>query len=413
MTSSSSTTQQTAEKLIKPAALAHQVAGHPGGVQTIYDGLYVVKDCLERELRFYEEVEQATSVVGPDQERRCQLLQRLREFMPTSLGAWHGLAERLATSDNPSHLGTTTAIETTPSESEDPKQPSQDGQDSEPLSVKTDGADGQNGDNGDTSKTSNNGHRIVLSNLTAGFAKPNVADIKLGTQLWDEDASEEKRKRMDLAAQSTTSGTHGIRLTGWQVYDNETGTFHAVPKTFGKTIKSEHLPLGVRMLLASPETQDAELADLVVPGTSCRRSPGKDGQGERDENTPHGAQPTGSDDTYLPSLPRELMHDLLKHRLIPALEQLVGIFKELEVRMRGASVLIVYEGQLDRLREGGGSKTLSVSALAQVHLIDFGHATLVPGQGPDEGVLLGLTTLLTLFQEQLDRMTLPSESRTL
>uniref|UniRef100_V5EFE5 Kinase n=1 Tax=Kalmanozyma brasiliensis (strain GHG001) TaxID=1365824 RepID=V5EFE5_KALBG len=59
--------------------------------------------------------------------------------------------------------------------------------------------------------------RVVMENLTYGYEKPNVCDIKLGTQLWDEDANEEKRQRMDKAAANTTSGSHGIRLTGWQV----------------------------------------------------------------------------------------------------------------------------------------------------------------------------------------------------
>ena len=58
---------------------------------------------------------------------------------------------------------------------------------------------------------------LVLENLTYRFLRPNVLDIKLGTQLFDDDAPEDKRLRMQATADSTTSGTTGVRLTGCQV----------------------------------------------------------------------------------------------------------------------------------------------------------------------------------------------------
>lgn len=58
---------------------------------------------------------------------------------------------------------------------------------------------------------------IVLENLAFTFNKPNIIDIKLGTVLFDQDASAEKRERMEKAARATTSHETGIRLTGFQV----------------------------------------------------------------------------------------------------------------------------------------------------------------------------------------------------
>lgn len=60
-------------------------------------------------------------------------------------------------------------------------------------------------------------HSIVLENLSHTFSKPNILDIKLGTVLYDESASEEKRARMLKTARETTSLETGIRLTGFQV----------------------------------------------------------------------------------------------------------------------------------------------------------------------------------------------------
>lgn len=61
---------------------------------------------------------------------------------------------------------------------------------------------------------------IKLENLTHGFAHPNVMDIKLGTQLYDpldEKLTPEKQARMEQAALDTTSGSDGLRLTGFTV----------------------------------------------------------------------------------------------------------------------------------------------------------------------------------------------------
>jgi inositol-polyphosphate multikinase len=65
-------------------------------------------------------------------------------------------------------------------------------------------------------------HSIVLENLAHSFLKPNILDIKLGTVLYDQDASEEKRARMERVARETTSLETGIRLTGFQVACTDT-----------------------------------------------------------------------------------------------------------------------------------------------------------------------------------------------
>ena len=57
----------------------------------------------------------------------------------------------------------------------------------------------------------------MLENLSHRFSKPNILDIKLGTKLFDDEASEEKKARMIQKAKDTTSLETGMRLTGFQV----------------------------------------------------------------------------------------------------------------------------------------------------------------------------------------------------
>src|SRR5690606_27062959 len=66
---------------------------------------------------------------------------------------------------------------------------------------------------------------IVLENLTAPFHNPTILDLKLGSQLWDEDASLEKRARLDAVANSTTSGSWGYRIAGMKVWDPVAGSY--------------------------------------------------------------------------------------------------------------------------------------------------------------------------------------------
>ena len=57
----------------------------------------------------------------------------------------------------------------------------------------------------------------MLENLAYPFHKPNICDIKLGTVLYDEDATPEKRARLEKTARDTTTGEMGMRFTSFQV----------------------------------------------------------------------------------------------------------------------------------------------------------------------------------------------------
>jgi hypothetical protein len=56
-----------------------------------------------------------------------------------------------------------------------------------------------------------------LENISYPFKKPNILDIKLGTVLYDDAASEEKKERMIKTAKETTSLETGVRITGFEV----------------------------------------------------------------------------------------------------------------------------------------------------------------------------------------------------
>ncbi|KAK4703253.1 hypothetical protein P7C70_g2968, partial [Phenoliferia sp. Uapishka_3] len=261
---------------------------------------------------------------------------------------------------------------------------------------------------------------LVLENLTYRFLRPNVLDIKLGTQLFDDDAPEEKKQRMRVAAEQTTSGKTGVRITGFQVWEATTDSYVNTPKSYGKSLKPSDLLEGVTRFFA--------------PGF---------------------AEPVASAMPPPSSLPLPLIHHVLQI-LLCRLKEIIDLISTIECRIRGGSVLIVVEGDesalaaaLERedtaphskrttkraeedgdLQEGeseGGSEESDTSSVSttdeegqaklhtllpvEIRLIDFAHATSAEGEGPDRGVILGLGTTTRLLQELLDHITAEIENK--
>ncbi|KAH9930855.1 SAICAR synthase-like protein [Fomitopsis serialis] len=322
---------------------ANQVGGHPG-VATTEDGSLLIKPSLPREVAFYQAL--ATDA-------RCA---NLRDFVPEFYGTLK-LEGRVANEGG----GLMNAI--TPVE-----------------------------------------ESIVLENLAYTFLKPNILDIKLGTVLFDEDATPEKRARMEKVAEETTSKETGMRLTGFQVYDLAADKPVITTKAYGKSIKPADLPDGIARFfpLAAPPSPPNESAQLTPSAGAA-----------------HG---TG--------LPPELLQTILAG-ILSEVEDIYGTMEDIELRMVGGSLLLVYEADWDRAREGlrllreaeqraereveqgqeqdededeDGEEDDDENAVGPpfvVKLIDFAHAKLVPGRGPDEGVLHGLRTVIDLLKGRM------------
>jgi 1D-myo-inositol-tetrakisphosphate 5-kinase/inositol-polyphosphate multikinase len=217
-----------------------------------------------------------------------------------------------------------------------------------------------------------------------------------------------------------------------------------MPKAFGKAISSDDLPLGMRHFFGSSLASDAAAIDSILFSSSSSSSSSEEEQ-----------SPTR---TRTSSLPRATMALLLQHGLLPRLTQLRAAVAAVEWRMRGGSVLIVYEGEAQRLvqnvaraqkedkwealcvkkpnssaedearpeeqrgtrvdasaeeekekeeEEDSASDSSQIQPVFDVRLIDFAHVTFVAkGQGADEGVLLGLDSTIRLLRGLLQQLQL-------
>jgi 1D-myo-inositol-tetrakisphosphate 5-kinase/inositol-polyphosphate multikinase len=102
------------------------------------------------------------------------------------------------------------------------------------------------------------------------------------------------------------------------------------------------------------------------------------------------------------------------------------VYSCLEIRMVGASLLIIYEADWTRAKEsltsfseegdeekdkdedeemddddGDASNSKRAGPPFVVKLIDFAHTRLSPGEGPDQSVLIGMDTTLKLLNARL------------
>jgi 1D-myo-inositol-tetrakisphosphate 5-kinase/inositol-polyphosphate multikinase len=243
---------------------------------------------------------------------------------------------------------------------------------------------------------------IVLENITHGFSKPNVLDLKLGAQLWDEGAKPEKRARLDAVSAETTSGSLGFRIAGMRTYmpsstSSESSQKPEIPSDLKDFVEDNGSSFWVynkmygRSKLSTSNITDGFWA-YILPN----------GRGN--------------------SSKRELQRaaEVLGFFLAEVTD-IQKAFERKESRMYSASILLVYEGDIDAYEktreklasttvkagnedEGdeedeGGEEEEDLPKLAAVKVIDFAHATWQPGRGPDENAIRGMRSTGKILEE--------------
>ncbi|CAG8551411.1 7290_t:CDS:2 [Funneliformis mosseae] len=190
---------------------------------------------------------------------------------------------------------------------------------------------------------------VCIENLLSSFKKPCIMDLKLGTQLWGEDADDSKRQKMIQKANKTTSGSIGIRIVGFQVYQRSTDSYI----NFTKEDSYKVTPDTVQSILSKFFT--AEISN------DHRR--------------------------------------LIIERFLSDLESYLKVLENQEVRLISSSLFFVYEGDSDALteaikKEQDELKEIKVDDINN----DFAHSFFRNGIGKDEGVLFGLRNTINYFK---------------
>lgn len=208
---------------------------------------------------------------------------------------------------------------------------------------------------------------LVLQNLTYGFEKPCVLDVKLGAQLWDEFAPQAKRDRLDAVSDATTSRSMGFRVAGMKVWKGEEEGYKVYDKTYGRVFTAENVIDAIKEYFASG----------LEPGQV----------------------------------------KIVAKRFLEKVTEIREVLEGQESRMYSASLLFVFEGDSkafqqaledeknrkpqaeDEDEDEDEEEEQDIKKVEGLKLIDFAHADWTPGQGPDENALQGVRSMEKLLAQ--------------
>lgn len=290
------------------------------------------------------------------------------------------------------------------------------------------------------------GLSIVLENVASGFRRPNVLDVKLGARLWADDAPPAKRNKLDAVAKETTSSSLGYRIAGMKVWTGKNGDadegsltdpyatkhegkegakgeviekdgYRRYDKWYGRSFTHESVKQGFETFLAGAKAGKVDRSRMIAQRLV--------------EELRNVQQVLESEESRMYSSsvlivyegdPEAMEHALEEEKKIPDPRDQDGEEEdedddEVEFEITEESLELVDV----QLGNGLPQKAINLSidpsttqfpALGdddedeedapKVHdlrLIDFAHAAWTPGAGPDENVLMGIRSLIKIFQE--------------
>lgn len=257
---------------------------------------------------------------------------------------------------------------------------------------------------------------IVMQNIAAGFTKPNILDVKLGARLWDDDAPQAKRARLDDVAAKSTSGSLGFRIAGMKLWRHQ-GKDGAQMTAQGSNKADEDL------LMKDKEKEIGETNLWEYHEDTEYTSFNKlYGRKFNADNVQDGFKEyMGLADGRSHSEDETVQTSEIVDYFVGELEGIRNMLEEEESRMYSASLLFVYEGDPKEYAkkkeqllhsedipededEEDDDGTKPEPKLAAVKLIDFAHARWTSGEGSDENSLQGVRSTEKIFKELKQRL---------
>ncbi|CDH51754.1 arginine metabolism regulation protein iii [Lichtheimia corymbifera JMRC:FSU:9682] len=370
-----------ATKLVK---FTDQVAGHDRLLRFSTHDLMVIKPATRKEIDFYEEAQQR-----PDFE--C--------WIPKCFGNLHmatdsELAMLREQHINDAELSQTLLKASSATDADTPLQ------DHRPIDSQGRSLD----------------ENLCLENVLHGFTRPCVLDLKLGTRLYDDDATPEKREKMQKNAKGTTSEELGIRISGMKVYNTIDRAWAIYDKQFGRSRTADTILDGL-LSFFFPTSSYAKANDPVIVN-------------DEEQDKAIGGGSSNSDVSNRKRISGTKMNWIMENLLddIGSIREYVEEHPELE--MYCASLLMVFEGDKDAadttwktmLQKDRQEKTRTPEEgengqgeeeeeeeeeepkLCDVRLIDFAHSRWDANrQSQDEGLLKGLDSIMTLLEKCMEK----------
>ncbi|VDK36919.1 unnamed protein product [Gongylonema pulchrum] len=191
-------------------------------------------------------------------------------------------------------------------------------------------------------------------------------DLKMGTRQYGDDASDQKRQAQTNKCRASTSATIGIRLVGMQLYREESGSYFYVNKYLGRQMNCDMFreTLAEYFMKAGKVRSKALLKKLVT------------------------------------------LRKAMKPRIAFKRSALQRLSEAEGYRFFSSSLLVAFDGKTGN---DASSSTSASSSSIDLRMIDFAHSTCSGfldderHNGPDEGYLLGLDSLISSLTDTINR----------
>ncbi|KAL7646501.1 UNVERIFIED_CONTAM: hypothetical protein RMT77_001751 [Armadillidium vulgare] len=265
---------------------------------------------------------------------------------------------------------------------------------------------------------------IMLENLTFKFRYPCVLDLKMGTRQYGDDAPDSKRMSQTMKAANTTTVSLGVRLAGMQVYNKEKKCFVCKNKYFGRQLSEDSFKQTLRQFLHNGrkfqvETTDdiilklKELRSIISKLDSFRfftssllilydsvESPFKMPRTEKDFERDAA---NVDRENYLPNerVTIDVSEKVLASR---DRESWISPSSTLALSPTSNSGSAIVESH-SSFKKNRRKPRQPQKPRVDIRLIDFAHAThsgmgdTITYKGPDDGILLGLDSLIKIFED--------------
>ncbi|KAJ1939559.1 hypothetical protein EC988_007280, partial [Linderina pennispora] len=182
---------------------------------------------------------------------------------------------------------------------------------------------------------------VCMENVTSGFARACVMDVKVGTRLHDDDATEEKKQRMEKKAQQTTTASLGVRICGMAVAGRA-----PADRDWCRGLTDQTIGDAFKEFFAAAGEVSEEFRRYIV------------------------------------------------RQFVLELQDYLRVVEGMEARMYASSLLFVYEADAERYQRFLADD--GVDGMLDLRAIDFAHSRWTPGQGSDACYLVGLHKLIDL-----------------
>ncbi|KAL2020461.1 hypothetical protein VTK56DRAFT_8427 [Thermocarpiscus australiensis] len=280
---------------------------------------------------------------------------------------------------------------------------------------------------------------VVLENTAYGFKRPNILDAKLGRRLWADDAPLEKKRRFDEISRTTTSGSHGFRISGmcvykgsddpaeldaegYKVYNKDYGRLQVnkdnVVQEMRKFIFNERAGIDEDLgrAVAQAFLEDLRRVEHVLANAETRMYSASllftfegDGEALRDAieqaasryQTSQRGKREQANETESPIAPSTHSGIVIgeKGEVILPQEKDAGLdVQSISGPIEGDIKVLELMGDVEDNGEEEDDE-YDLPRIYSLKLIDFAHAEWVPGQGPDENSLFGVRSLIEIFEE--------------